>query len=594
MLAITALLAAANDGLDIEMPGPTKYRGEQLLDAVLSRKVNADAVRDSARRILRLIARVGAFDAPTIPEEQAIDRPEHRALIRRAGAEGIVLLKNNGVLPLDKQALKTIAVIGPNARRAQIMGGGSAQVNAHYRVTPYDGIAAQVGASVELGHEVGCINHKLLPLLREPCTVEYFNSRDLSGAAVFRTEMPDAELMWLHDLPRGVHPTAFSARLTTRFTPEAGGAHQFSLVSAGLSRLFVNEQLVVDNWKAWQPGDTYFGEGNAEAIETVELHVGQTYSVTVEYACPAAGALGIKAVRVGALRPLGDDASDRAAALAAASDVALLFVGMTGEWDTEGADRPHMDLPGRQNELIARVAAANSRTVVVLQTGAPVTMPWLDQVAGVLEAWYPGQECGNAIADVLFGVVNPSGKLPQTFPVRLHDNPAFINYPGENGRVRYGEGIFVGYRYYEKKQLAPLFPFGFGLSYTTFDYDNLEISAEVIDPDEQLTITMDVTNTGQRAGQEVVQLYVRDVVSRLARPEKELKGFAKVDLAPGETKTVRLTLEAQSLAYYDDARAAWVAEAGQFAIVLGSSSQDLRAGAMFRLAETVVFTEGTP
>jgi beta-glucosidase len=248
-----------------------------------------------------------------------------------------------------------------------------------------------------------------------------------------------------------------------------------------------------------------------------------------------------------------------------------------------------MELVGRQNELIARVATANPRTVVVLQTGGPVTMPWLDQVAGVMQAWYPGQECGNAIADVLFGAVNPSGKLPQTFPVRLEDNPAFINYPGENGRVRYGEGIFVGYRYYEKKQVEPLFPFGFGLSYTSFAYANLRLSAETITPDGQLTITVDVTNTGLQSGQEVVQLYVHDGVSSLTRPPKELKGFAKVTLAPGEAKTVTLTLNRQALAYWDDAQQAWVAEAGEFEVMLGSSAQDIRARGRFHLADTVIF-----
>jgi beta-glucosidase len=244
---------------------------------------------------------------------------------------------------------------------------------------------------------------------------------------------------------------------------------------------------------------------------------------------------------------------------------------------------------GRQNELIARVAAANPRTVVVLQTGGPVTMPWLDQVAGVIQAWYPGQECGNAIADVLFGEVNPSGKLPQTFPIRLEDNPTYINYPGENGRVRYGEGIFVGYRYYEKKRVEPLFPFGFGLSYTSFAYANLRLGAETIGSDESLTVSLDVTNTGQQAGQEVVQLYVHDIASRLARPPKELKSFAKVALTPGETTTVTLTLDRQALAYWDDAQQAWVAEAGEFEVLVGSSSQDIRARASFRLTDTVVF-----
>jgi beta-glucosidase len=242
-----------------------------------------------------------------------------------------------------------------------------------------------------------------------------------------------------------------------------------------------------------------------------------------------------------------------------------------------------MDLVGRQNELVSRVASANPRTVVVLQTGAPVAMPWLDAVAGVLQAWYPGQEAGNAIADVLFGAAEPSGRLPQTFPVRLEDNAAHGNYPGGNGRVRYGEGIFAGYRHHDTKHLPPLFPFGFGLSYTSFAYGNLRLSAEALQPEDTLTVTLDVTNTGQRAGQEVVQLYVRDEQSSLPRPEKELKGFLKVDLQPGETKSVTLTLGMRALAYFDDARAAWVAEAGRFEVLVGSSSRDVRARAAFSL-----------
>jgi beta-glucosidase len=329
--------------------------------------------------------------------------------------------------------------------------------------------------------------------------------------------------------------------------------------------------------------------GSTEAIGTIDLQAGQMYDVVIEYAYQESSTLGVRAVRAGVMRPIGDEAIERAVDLAAASDMALLFVGLNGEWDTEGQDRLHMDLVGRQDELIERVAAANPNTIVVLQSGGPLTMRWLDRVAGVLQAWYPGQECGNAIADVLFGAVTPSGKLPQTFPKRLEDNPAFINYPGENGRVRYGEGIFVGYRYYEKKQVEPLFPFGFGLSYTSFAYDNLRLSAETVRPHECLTVSVDVTNTGQRAGEEIVQLYVQDVASTLARPLKELKGFAKVALAPGETKTVTLLLDQAALAYWDDAEQAWVAEAGEFAALVGSSSQDIRARATFRLTDTAVF-----
>jgi beta-glucosidase len=222
----------------------------------------------------------------------------------------------------------------------------------------------------------------------------------------------------------------------------------------------------------------------------------------------------------------------------------------------------------------------------VLNTGSPITMPWLDKVAAVVQAWYPGQECGNAIADVLFGDVTPSGKLPQTFPVRVEDNPAYLNFPGENGKVYYGEGLFVGYRYYDKKRIAPLFPFGFGLSYTTFSYSPLRLSAQEINPDDTLQVSVDVTNTGLRAGKEVVQLYVRDEQARLQRPEKELKAFAKVHLEPGESKTVTLSIAREALAYYDDRTHKWVAEAGEFEVLVGASSQDIRATATFALRDS--------
>jgi beta-glucosidase len=245
-----------------------------------------------------------------------------------------------------------------------------------------------------------------------------------------------------------------------------------------------------------------------------------------------------------------------------------------------------MTLPGKQNELIERVAAANPRTVVVLNTGSPTAMPWLSSVAAVVQAWYPGQECGTAIADVLFGDTTPSGKLPQTFPLRLEDNPAYLNFPGENGKVYYGEGLFVGYRYYDKKKIAPLFPFGFGLSYTTFSYSPLRLSAQRIGPDDTLQVSLEITNTGERAGQEVVQLYVRDEQARLERPEKELKAFTKVQLEPGEHKTVTLSIARDALAYYDDLAREWVAEAGAFEVLVGASSQDIRATATFMLSES--------
>ncbi|MDQ3855094.1 MAG: glycoside hydrolase family 3 C-terminal domain-containing protein, partial [Chloroflexota bacterium] len=544
---------AANHGLDLEMPGPPAWRGRRLLEAAQSGKVRLDAIDESVRRMLRLVTRTGAFDEPLPDEEQSVDLPEHRALIRSAGAEGTVLLKNDRqVLPLNPETLRSLAVIGPNAKTAQIMGGGSAQVNAHYAVSPYDGLSAALGSDVELHYELGCTNHKALPHLdvrllsssvtdgEAGFTVSYYNTPDLSGDPVHETTVRTSEQVWFGEVAPGVPPGSFSARITATFSAEESGQHTFGLSSAGLSRLYVDGREVIDNWTGQERGDTYFGFGSTEVTTTVDLVAGEEYELRVEYS--SQGATMLKAVRLGYLPPVGPDSIERAAALAARCDAALVFVGLSGDWESEGFDRPDMELVGRQNELVASVAGANPNTVVVLQTGSPVTMPWLDGVAAVLQAWYPGQECGHAIADVLLGNIDACGRLPQTFPVRLEDNPAYINYPGEHGRVRYGEGIYVGYRYYEKKQVEPLFPFGFGLSYTAFAYDHLRLSQDSLDPDRDLTVSVDVANTGSRPGKEVVQLYVRDAAASVSRPEKELKAFAKVELAPGETRTISFTL----------------------------------------------------
>jgi beta-glucosidase len=590
--SVKSTAASINAGLDLEMPIP-RWRGEQLLEAVKRGEVTEATIDTSVRRLLQLLEKAGRFEHPEAIPEQAIDLPERRALVREAAAEGIVLLKNEqNVLPLVPKQLTSIAVIGPNAKVAHITGGGSAQVNAHYAVTPFEGIVARAGNQARIDYEQGCTNYRLLPLLdtslvltgtqedEHGFAVEYFNSRDLTGEPVKKEVQTASELMWF-ELPEGINRQEFSARVTARITPGETGVYTFSLVSAGLSRLSIDGCAVIDNWTQQAPGTEYFGFGSTEVQATIALEIGHEYLLTLEYARSAASLL--SAVRLGCLPPIPTDAIERAARLAAAADVAIVCVGFGGEWQSEGFDRPDMELPGRQNALVEQVAAANPRTVVVLNTGSPITMPWLSSVAAVVQAWYPGQECGNAIADVLFGDVTPSGKLPQTFPQRVEDNPAYLNFPGENGKVYYGEGIFVGYRYYEKKHVVPQFPFGFGLSYTTFSYSPLRLSAQEISPDETLQVAVDITNTGVRAGKEVVQLYVQDKESRLQRPEKELKAFAKVSLEPGESKTVTLSIARDALAYYDDWAHKWVAEAGEFEVLVGASSQDIRGTAAFVL-----------
>ncbi len=599
LFSVKSTAASVNAGLDVEMPEP-QWRGEKLLQAVERGEVKEATINTSVRRLLELLVKAGLFEHRQEEPEQAIDLPEHRALIREAGAEGIVLLKNEQhMLPLQREHLTSIAMIGPNAKVAQIMGGGSAQVNAHYAITPFDGIVAKVGEQVSVRYEQGCTNYRLLPLLdvsllltgtsgtEHGLAVEYFNSSDLSGSPVWKTVSRTSELTWFGKVPEGVHPEQFSVRCTGRFTPQETGSYTFGLVSAGLSRLSIDGQEVIENWTQYMPGEEYFGMGSTQVQAVVSLETGHEYLLTLEFAktadVPLAG------VRLGCLPPIPANAIERAAALAAASDVAIVCVGFGGEWQSEGFDRPDMELPGKQNALVEQVAAANPRTIVILNTGSPITMPWLSSVAAVVQAWYPGQECGNAIADVLFGDTTPSGKLPQTFPVRLEDNPAYLNFPGENGKVYYGEGLFVGYRYYEKKKIAPLFPFGFGLSYTTFSYGALRLSTQEIGPGDTLQVSVDITNTGQRAGKEVVQLYIRDVVASLQRPDKELKAFAKVHLEPGERKTVTLTVARDALAYYDDLARKWVAEAGEFEVLIGASSEDIRGKATFALTATSRF-----
>jgi beta-glucosidase len=593
--SVKSTAASVNAGLDLEMPAP-RWRGEKLLEAVERGEVAEATIDMSVRRLLLLLDKAGLFEHSQAIPEQAIDLPERRALVREAAAEGIVLLKNaQQVLPLELQQLTSIAVIGPNAQVAQITGGGSAQVNAHYAVTPFEGIVAKVGEQVRVGYEQGCTNYRLLLVLdtslvlagaqgnEHGLAVEYFNNGDLSGTPVYQETQSTADLMWF-SFPEGVDPQRFSACASGRFTPTETGSYTFSLVSAGLSRLFIDGREVIENWTQQSSGGEYFGFGSTEVQAVVSLEAGHEYLLTLEFARSEASLLA--AVRLGVLPPVPADAIERAARLAAASDVAIVCVGFGGEWQSEGFDRPDMELPGQQNELVKQVAAANPRTIVVLNTGSPITMPWLEQVAAVTQAWYPGQECGNAIADVLFGDVTPSGKLPQTFPECVEDNPAYLNFPGENGKVYYGEGLFVGYRYYDKKRIAPLFPFGFGLSYTMFSYSPLRLSAQEIKPDDTLQVSVDVTNTGLRAGKEVVQLYVRDEQARLQRPEKELKGFAKVHLEPGECKTVTLSIGRSALAYYDDRAHQWIAEAGTFDVLVGASSQDIRATARFVLTDS--------
>lgn len=562
-----------NAGLDLEMPGPTRDRGAKLVAAVREGRVEAHTVRQRAENVLRLMVRTGAVNDTRPFAERADDRPEHRALIRRAGAEGAVLLKNDGLLPLAREG--SVAVIGPNAKVAQIMGGGSAQLNPHYAISPWDGLAMALGEGA-LSFAPGCTNHRFEPILAGDFTVQFFGGKVLQGPVLHEEKMGSVLGFWFPPLGGGkVDAFNFSARITGTFVPEASGLHRVGVTSAGYAKVRIDGKLVANAWDGWKAGATFFEEGCDEVVGEVMLEAGRAHEVVIEFCNKPSENLAFSALRVGIGRPMGDAEIAEAARVAAAADRAVVFVGRSGEWDTEGWDLPDIRLPGRQDDLVAAVLAANPNTVVVLQTGGPVEMPWLGQARAVLQAWYPGQEAGNAIADVLLGLAEPGGRLAQTFPRRWADNPTWSQdreiYPGLNGHVRYEEGLFIGYRHYDRLGIEPLFPFGHGLGYTRFDLSDL-----VASPDGS-EVRLRVTNTGPREGATVVQIYVSDAEASVIRPERELKGFAKLRLKAGESREVTLALPPRAFAFYDLQARAWRVEAGEFRISAGLSAADIRA-----------------
>jgi beta-glucosidase len=583
-------IETVNAGLDLEMPGPTRDRGEKLVQAVKDGKVSAETVKASARRILTLLERVGAFTDPTMHEERAEDQSHHRSLIRKLGAEGAVLLKNDGVLPLDKAALDHIAIIGPNADEARVMGGGSARINAHYTVNPLEGIRRALAGANKVFHAKGVQNSRLTRLFTGPVSIAFFAGRDLTGPAIWHQDDVTGEIVWL-DLPDVIDRKDFSARITASYVPEEDGEFLIGLTTAGFGRLHVDGELVLDTEPDWAKGDNFFGLGNVEKRTAVRLEAGRRYEMSIDFRTQFPWRDGFSALRFGVELPLGDAAIEDAVAQAKECDVAVIFAGREGQWDTEGNDLAGLELPGRQDELIARVAAANPKTVVVLQTGGPIAMPWLDQVSAVLQMWYPGQELGNAVGDVLFGDAEPGGRLPQTFPKSLAENSAFtsdpLTYPGKDGHVAYSEGVYVGYRHHDTRRIEPLFPFGFGLSYTSFEWSEVVASTTTMTPDG-IALELSVTNTGDRHGSDTVQLYVRPLDHSQDRPDKELRAFAKVHLAPGETGSVRLSIGPRDLTYFDVQSKSFTAPAGRYELLVAANAREIHQSISVELARPYI------
>ncbi|MEM9742196.1 MAG: glycoside hydrolase family 3 C-terminal domain-containing protein [Pseudomonadota bacterium] len=589
-------VANARAGLDLEMPGPSRTRGSKLLQAIADGEVSETQIDDCARRVLRVIAATaGLFPPGAVPAsepEQAVDLPRHRALARRVAGEAMVLLRNQPLdgkrlLPLAK-ALR-LAVIGPNAEPGQIQGGGSSQVFPHYQVSPVEGLERQFES---VRYARGVDNAKYL---RVPPVEQCFRpDSDTTGLALKlyptadRTQAPLVERALSGRVsPWGFLPlgrpgredspfsegAAFAAEVAFDFQPTVSGRHVFGLQSAGLSKLYLDDRLLIDNWSSQTPGDAFFGSGSSEVRAEAMLDQTQRHRVRIAFESTINAFL--QGIRYGIEEQLHNpaEALEAAVELAADADACVLVVGSNSDWETEGNDRESMALPGDQDLLVERVLAVNPNTVVVINSGAPMALPWFERVPAVVQAWLPGQEFGNALADVLSGGRNPSGRLAQTFPRRREDAPSDPYFDSVNGTMHYDEALAMGYRGLAHGSIAPLAPFGFGLSYTEFELSALNLVA--IRNDGTIELTVDVTNTGAVAGRETVQLYLSDDTGVVSQPPLKLASFAQLDLDAGETNRLSLNVPARAFAYWDAAKDAFVIPSGNFTLRVGHNVADL-------------------
>lgn len=571
--ATHSTIPAARNGLDLEMPYGEHFN-EQLMAAVQSGYVAESLIDDKIRRIFRPMFAMGLFDGPGPAPSGRTDSAQNQLVARRMSEESIVLLKNDGILPINFAAGKKIAVIGPNAAVARSGGGGSSTVEPFYKVSPYDGLAqisqSQLtyasGASIQTDVDPIPAPYLSLPGGGGPgIRAEYFGNRTLSGAPAVTREETTIHQNWGLGSPDPSIPVDdFSARWSADLRVPSDGLYALRLRSDDGVRVVLDGQVLVSDWQT---------HGTKMQQITVQLEAAKTYSLVVEYF----EARGEAMVEVG-LTPFDPERElIEAENVAKNSDMVLLFAGLSWAYESEGIDRLTLSLPENQIRLVDTILKANPNTVLILNSGTPIELgDFANRARAILQTWYYGQEGGNAIARVLSGAVNPSGKLPFTWINNWTEHSAYGNYPGANGEVEYREGIYLGYRHTEKRGIKPLFPFGYGLSYTSFAVEDarLETRSNLAEtPDLDVVVT--VRNTGQKTGKEVVQVYVEDDHASVDRPFKELKGFGKLELNPGEAQTIRLPLNFRSFAFFHPAQKRWIVEPGQFRIHVGTSSEDI-------------------
>lgn len=569
--AVHSTEGVATNGLDLEMPGGDFLAKEKLLPLVKEGKVKESTIDDKIKRMLRVMFRMGYFDKQL--DKPTTNAPEHRAVALDVARAGIVLLKNeNNILPLNPASVKSVAVIGPNAEVLRGGGGGSSMVIPASSETPLDGIkrtfinaAVSFAVGARLTGDVPSIEPQFFFLPNDTTGKngllgEYFDNKELKGEPKLRRVDKNIEFRWGGDKPaEGFGVDNFSIRWTSKLKPAVSGTYEITAASDDGIRLFIDGKLVIDHWS----------DHAVEArMAKINLEAGKNYDVKVEYYESGGDAVAL----LGWTKP-NENEFTAAVDIAKKSDLAVIFAGNSHYQESEGFDRQSIDLPENQIQLINEVAKVNQNTIVILNAGAQVNLlPWINNVRSLVWAFFPGQEGTQAMLEVLTGAQNPSGKLPFTLAKKWEDYPAVGNFPGASGEVEYKEGILVGYRNFDTKKVEPLYPFGFGMSYTIFAVSNMKVQSK---KNGNYEISVDVKNTGAVSGAEVVQVYVKDLKPKVVRPEKELKAFSRVTLNAGEQKTVVLKLNPSSFEYYDDIKNGWARSKGGYQVLVGTSSKNI-------------------
>lgn len=570
---------SASSGMDMQMPDAT-YFGSALANAIASNQVPQSRLDDMVRRIVTPMFQIGLFDrAPVGSPNANVQSEERKKIARDASAQGTILLKNqNDILPIDASNVRSIAVIGSAADSAPIVvGGGSGMVIPPYIVSPLKGIQARAGKDIQVRYAYGDSGNGVpitSEFLKAPSgesglQADYYSNTSLSGDAVISRVDPHVDFQFFGASPgSGLANNNWSARWRGTLTPPVNGPYTLYLASDDGSRLYVNGNLVIDNW-----GD--------HALQTkstsLTLNAGQAYNIEVQYYQGA----GAADVHFSWALPNQTKFSDAVAA-ASTSDLAVVVVGLTS---SEGSDRPDLSLPPGQDDLISAVVQANPRTIVVAYTPAQILMPWADQVPAILLGNMPGQEAGNALASLLFGDVNPSAKLPMTLARNVSDYPANTpeQYPGVNLHSVYSEGLNVGYRHFDARNIEPLFPFGHGLSYTSFEYSDFSMTSYNVKAGQNIFLAVNVKNSGNRAGAEVVQFYL-GYPSESSEPPKQLKFFRKIWLEAGEMRNVLFSLSPEQYSFWSAGSGSWIVQPGDYQASVGSSSRDIRQSKSFKIS----------